>query len=91
MSTPLTTKEQIAKTRAEEYLASAKRYLAAHDLSQAYACVTRGYAVAFGISRPLAVRDQLRDVEDALLNQSFALMEHSIIGVLRPDHCAGVA
>lgn len=63
---PFTTAELEARTHAENYLRLAKSYGAANDILNAISCCLEGLIGTSGISRPLAVRDQLRDLLDIL-------------------------
>ncbi len=59
---PYTQAELIAKWRGETQLALAQRYREQHDLESAMHCCLAGLRLTYGISRPLAVRDQLHDL-----------------------------
>jgi len=59
---PLTLAEQLAKRNGELYLELARHYAKAEDRNNAASCCLEGIHLMFGISRPLAVRDQLDDV-----------------------------
>jgi hypothetical protein len=54
--------ELIAKKLGETQLALAQRYREQRDLESAMHCRLAGLRLTFGISRPLAVRDQLHDL-----------------------------
>jgi hypothetical protein len=62
MPLPLTAREQLAKDRAEVYLAESKKYLHTGDLLNARSCAREGLEFIVGIPFPFAVRDQLHDV-----------------------------
>src|SRR5579864_6990415 len=58
--------ELLAKQRGQNYLELAQSYHARNDLPNAVSCCLEGFEVTYGVSRPLAVRDQLHDLLDAL-------------------------
>jgi hypothetical protein len=63
---PFTTTEVQARTHGENYLRLAKSYRDTNDILNAISCCLEGLIRTSGISRPLAVRDQLRDLLDIL-------------------------
>jgi hypothetical protein len=63
---PFTIAELQARSHGETYLQLAQTYRDSHDILNAVSCCLEGLALTFGISRPLAVRDQLHDLLDNL-------------------------
>ena len=63
---PFTTAELAARQCAMNYFELAKSYHGMNDHSNAASCCLEGLHATHGISRPLAVRDQLHDLLDAL-------------------------
>ena len=63
---PFTAAELTARQRATNYLEIAKSYHDMNDHPNAASCCLEGLYAAHGISRPLAVRDQLHDLFHAL-------------------------
>src|SRR5579862_2133417 len=61
-----TVPELLAKQRGQNYLELVQSYRARNDLPNAVSCCLEGLEVTYGVSRPLAVRDQLNDLLDAL-------------------------
>lgn len=59
---PFTDAELKAKQDGEMYLQMARRYEAAGDRNNAVSCCLEGLFLTFGVSRPLAVRDQFDDL-----------------------------
>ena len=59
---PFTLAELLARRRGEAYLALAQAFRQNDDFEGALHCCLVGLRVMFGISRPLAVRDQLHDL-----------------------------
>jgi hypothetical protein len=55
---PFTVAELQARAYDESYLQLAKSYRDLNDILNAVSCCLEGLALTFGISRPLAVRDQ---------------------------------
>lgn len=76
-----TAPELLAKARGQNYLALAQSYHAENDFPNAVLCCLEGLALTYGVSRPLAVRDQLHDLLTALdPNETLAsLIRTSII------------
>lgn len=66
MQKPFTTVELQARNHGQAYLTLAQSYRAANDVLNAICCCLEGLALTFGISRPLAVRDQLQDLLGSL-------------------------
>ena len=66
MPKPFSVAELQARSHGQTYLQLAKNYRASYDLLNAVSCCLEGLALTFGISRPLAVRDQLQDLLDSL-------------------------
>ena len=66
MHKPFSVVELQARTHGENYLQLANTYRAANDLLNAVSCCLEGLALTVGISRPLAVRDQLLDLLERL-------------------------
>lgn len=63
---PFTIAELQARSHGETYLHLAHTYSDSHDIFNAVSCCLEGLALTFGISRPLAVWDQLHDLLDNL-------------------------
>lgn len=63
---PFTVAELQARSHGENYFQLAHTYRDSHDTLNAVSCCLEGLALTFGISRPLAVRDQLHDLLDNL-------------------------
>lgn len=61
-SKPFTTQELIARTSAEQYLLLAQDYRARGDTLNAISCCLEALEITAGLSRPLAVRDQVIDL-----------------------------
>ena len=59
---PFTVLESQAKALGDAYLELARLYHANRDLNNAVSCCLEGLNLIFGISRPLAVRDQLHEL-----------------------------
>jgi len=59
---PFTEAELKAKRDGELYLQMAKQYARNGDRNNAVSCCLEGLSLSFGISRPLAVRDQFDDL-----------------------------
>ena len=66
MPKSFTVAELQARAHGETYMQLAKTYRDLHDILNAVSCCLEGLALTFGISRPLAVRDQLHDLLDNL-------------------------
>ena len=66
MPKPFTVAELHARSYGQNYFQLAKTYRDANDVLNAVSCCLEGLALTFGISRPLAVRDQLQDLLDSL-------------------------
>ena len=66
MPKPFSVAELQARSHGQNYFQMAKNYRDANDLLNAVSCCLEGLALTFGISRPLAVRDQLQDLLDSL-------------------------
>lgn len=63
---PFIVAELQARRHGDLYLRLAQTYRASHDILNAVSCCLEGLALTFGISRLLAVRDQLHDLLDNL-------------------------
>lgn len=63
---PFTVAELQARSHGETYLQLAQTYRDSNDTLNAVSCCLEGLALTFGISRPLAARDQLHDLLDNL-------------------------
>jgi len=63
---PFTVAEIQARSHGETYLHLAKTYCDSNDVLNAVSCCLEGLTLTFGVSRPLAVRDQLQDLLDSL-------------------------
>ena len=63
---PFTFAELQARSHGQNYLQLANNYRDTNDLLNAVSCCLEGLTLTFGISRPLAVRDQLQDLLDSL-------------------------
>jgi hypothetical protein len=63
---PFTQAELRANENGQTYLQLAKLYVGRGDRDNAVSCCLEGLCLTFGISRPLAVRDHLQDVLDAI-------------------------
>lgn len=59
---PFTEAELKAKLNGELYLQMAMQYADGGDRNNAVSCCLEGLFLTFGVSRPLAVRDQLDDL-----------------------------
>jgi len=59
---PFSPTELAAKWNGEEYLTLAREYRTRSDITNAVSCCLGGIRLTFGISRPLAVRDELHDL-----------------------------
>jgi len=64
--THLTAAELLAKQRGQTYLDLARSYWMAGDPANAVSCCLEGFEASYGISRPLAIRDQLHDLLHAI-------------------------
>jgi hypothetical protein len=63
---PFTQAEQLARENGRRYLQLAKSYVQRGDLENAVSCCLEGLWGTLGVSRPLAIRDQLQDILDAI-------------------------
>jgi hypothetical protein len=63
---PLTNIEQQAKENGSRWLQLAKEYVRRGDRDNAVSCCLEGLWLVLGVSRPLAVKDQLQDLLDAI-------------------------
>ena len=63
---PFSVAELQARSHGQNYFQLAKNYRDSNDLLNAVSCCLEGLVLTFGISRPLAVRDQLQDLLDSL-------------------------
>ena len=66
MPKPFSVAELQARSYGQNYFQLAKTYRDANDVLNAVSCCLEGLALTFGVSRPLAVRDQLQDLLDGL-------------------------
>src|SRR5215467_3486298 len=66
MPKPFSVADLQARSCGQNYFQLAKSYRDANDILNAVSCCLEGLALTFGISRPLAVRDQLQDLLDSL-------------------------
>jgi hypothetical protein len=63
---PFTQTEHLARENGRLYLQLAKSYVQRGDLQNAVSCCLEGLCMTLGVSRPLAIRDQLQDMLDAI-------------------------
>jgi hypothetical protein len=63
---PFTQTEHLARENGRLYLQLAKSYAQRGDLQNAVSCCLEGLCMTLGVSRPLAIRDQLQDMLDAI-------------------------
>ena len=66
MPKPFSVAELQARSYGQNYFQLAKTYRDGNDVLNAVSCCLEGLVLTFGISRPLAVRDQLQDLLDSL-------------------------
>jgi hypothetical protein len=63
---PFTHDELIARAAAERYLALARNYVSRGDTLNAVSCCIEALTLIAGVTRPLAVRDQIIDLVRAI-------------------------